>query len=157
MPKLQKIICALDLSEHSKTVAEYACMLAKAMNASIVAVYAAPTLTQYTGFHVPPNTIDSFVGEIVSGAEKAMAQFVAENFEGVETKAEVVVGYAAEEILSIAEKEEADIIIMGTHGRKGIDRILFGSVAEKVVKNSPLPVLTIRPSGNYTGGAIYKD
>ena len=157
MPKLQKIICALDLSEHSKTVAEYACMLAKDMNASIVAVYAAPTLTQYTGFHVPPNTIDSFVGEIVSGAEKAMAQFVSENFEGVETKAEVVVGYAAEEILEIAAKEEADLIVMGTHGRKGIDRILFGSVAERVVKNSHLPVLTIRPSDNYTGGAIYKD
>lgn len=157
MPKLQKIICALDLSEHSKTVAEYACMLAKAMNASIVAVYAAPTLTQYTGFHVPPNTIDSFVGEIVSGAEKAMSQFVSENFEGVETKAEVVVGYAAEEILEIAEKEEADLIVMGTHGRKGIDRILFGSVAERVVKNSHLPVLTIRPSDNYTGGAMYKD
>ena len=157
MPKLQKIICALDLSEHSKTVAEYACMLAKAMNASIVAVYAAPTLTQYTGFHVPPNTIDSFVGECVSGAEKAMAQFVSENFEGVETKAEVVVGYAAEEILEIAAKEEADLIVMGTHGRKGIDRILFGSVAERVVKNSHLPVLTIRPSDNYTGGAIYKD
>ena len=157
MPKLQKIICALDLSEHSKTVAEYACMLAKAMNASIVAVYAAPTLTQYTGFHVPPNTIDSFVGEIVSGAEKAMVQFVSENFEGVETKAEVVVGYAAEEILEIAAKEEADLIVMGTHGRKGIDRILFGSVAERVVKNSHLPVLTIRPSDNYTGGAIYKD
>ncbi|MGN1038551.1 MAG: universal stress protein [Mailhella sp.] len=157
MPKLQKIICALDLSEHSKTVAEYACMLAKAMNATIVAVYAAPTLTQYTGFHVPPNTIDSFVGEIVSGAEKAMAQFVAENFEGVETKAEVVVGYAAEEILEVAEKEQGDIIVMGTHGRKGIDRILFGSVAERVVKNSPLPVLTIRPSETYTGGAMYKD
>ena len=157
MPKLQKIICALDLSEHSKTVAEYACMLAKAMNATIVAVYAAPTLTQYTGFHVPPNTIDSFVGEIVSGAEKAMAQFVSENFEGVETKAEVVVGYAAEEILEIAAKEQADLIVMGTHGRKGIDRILFGSVAERVVKNSHLPVLTIRPSDNYTGGAIYKD
>ncbi len=157
MPKLQKIICALDLSEHSKTVAEYACMLAKATNASIVAVYAAPTLTQYTGFHVPPNTIDSFVGEIVSGAEKAMAQFVSENFEGVETKAEVVVGYAAEEILEIAAKEDADMIVMGTHGRKGIDRILFGSVAERVVKNSHLPVLTIRPSDNYTGGAMYKD
>ena len=69
---LQKIVCALDLSEHSKTVAEYATSLAKATGASIVAVYAAPTLTQYTGFHVPPNTIDSFVGEIVSGAEKAM-------------------------------------------------------------------------------------
>jgi nucleotide-binding universal stress UspA family protein len=86
-----------------------------------------------------------------------MQQFVAENFEGVDAKAEVVVGYAAEEIISIAEKEGADMIIMGTHGRKGIDRILFGSVAEKVVKNSPVPVLTIRPTGNYTGGPAYKD
>ena len=157
MPALKKILCALDLSDQSESVAEYAVMLAKMSGASIVAVYAAPTLTQYTGFHVPPNTIDSFVGEIVSGAEKAMTQFVSENFEGVETKAEVVVGYAAEEILEIAAKEDADLIVMGTHGRKGIDRILFGSVAERVVKNSHVPVLTIRPSDNYTGGAMYKD
>lgn len=146
MAKLQKIVCALDLSDHSKLVAEYATMLAKMSGASIVAVYAAPTLTQYTGFHVPPNTIDSFVGEIVSGAEKAMTDFVAEYFPDVQVKAEVVVGYAAEEILSLAENEDADLIVMGTHGRKGIDRILFGSVAEKVVKNSSRPVLTIRPS-----------
>lgn len=146
MPQLKKIVCALDLSEHSKPVAEYAAMLAKLSGASIVAVYAAPTLTQYTGFHVPPNTIDSFVGEIVSGAEKAMSTFVAEHFVDVPVKAEVVVGYAAEEILALAENEKADLIVMGTHGRKGIDRILFGSVAEKVVKNSSLPVLTIRPA-----------
>ena len=146
MAKLQKIVCALDLSEHSRQVAEYATMLAKMSGAGIVAVYAAPTLTQYTGFHVPPNTIDSFVGEIVSGAEKAMADFVAEHFPDVQVKAEVVVGYAAEEILSLAENEDADLIVMGTHGRKGIDRILFGSVAEKVVKNSSRPVLTIRPA-----------
>ena len=146
MAKLQKIVCALYLSEHSRQVAEYATMLAKMSGASIVSVYAAPTLTQYTGFHVPPNTIDSFVGEIVSGAEKAMADFVAEHFPDVQVKAEVVVGYAAEEILSLAENEDADLIVMGTHGRKGIDRILFGSVAEKVVKNSSRPVLTIRPA-----------
>ena len=117
MPQLQKIVCALDLSEHSKVVAEYATMLAKMSGASIVAVYAAPTLTQYTGFHVPPNTIDSFVGEIVSGAEKAMTTFVAEHFGDVPVKAEVVVGYAAEEILALAENEKADLIVMGTHGR----------------------------------------
>ena len=68
MPALKKILCALDLSDQSESVAEYAVMLAKMSGASIVAVYAAPTLTQYTGFHVPPNTIDNFVGEIVSGA-----------------------------------------------------------------------------------------
>ena len=60
-------------------------------------------------------------------------------------------------VKAIAAKEDADMIVMGTHGRKGIDRILFGSVAERVVKNSHLPVLTIRPSDNYTGGAMYKD
>ena len=146
MINFKKIIVAVDLSDHSKTVAEYAASIAKMYGASIIAVYAAPTLTQYTGFHVPPNTIDNFVGEIVSGAQRAMNLFVAEFFENMPIKAEVVVGYAAEEILSLADKEEADLIIMGTHGRKGFDRILFGSVAEKVVKNSPYPVLTVRPT-----------
>ncbi len=146
MPALKKILCAIDLSDQSESVAEYAVMLAKLANASIVAVYAAPTLTQYTGFHVPPNTIDNFVGEIVSGAEKSMAEFVAQNFIGVEARGVVVVGYAAEEILALAEKEQVDIIVMGTRGRKGIDLILFGSVAEKVVKNASCPVLTIRPT-----------
>ena len=55
-------------------------------------------------------------------------------------------GDAAEEILTRANDEGADLIVMGTHGRKGIDRILFGSVAEKVVKNASMPVLTVRPT-----------
>lgn len=146
MPALKKILCAIDLSEQSESVAEYAVMLAKLADASIVAVYAAPTLTQYTGFHVPPNTIDNFVGEIVSGAEQSMKEFVARHFEGVSTRGVVVVGYAAEEILAVAEKEQVDLIVMGTRGRKGIDLILFGSVAEKVVKNAVCPVVTIRPT-----------
>ncbi len=145
MPEFKKIICALDLSDQSKQVAEYAAMVAKLSGASIIAVYAAPTLTQYTGFHVPPNTIDNFVGEIVSGAEQSMADFVAENFQGVNARGMVVVGYAAEEILKLSEVEKADLIVMGTRGRKGLDLILFGSVAEKVVKSAKCPVLTIRP------------
>ena len=145
MPEFKKIICALDLSDQSKQVAEYAAMVAKMSGASIIAVYAAPTLTQYTGFHVPPNTIDNFVGEIVSGAEQSMSDFVAENFQGVDARGLVVVGYAAEEILKLSEVEQADLIVMGTRGRKGLDLILFGSVAEKVVKSAKCPVLTIRP------------
>ncbi len=145
MVAIKKIICALDLAETSKEVAEYATMLAKLSNAEVVALYVAPTMTQYTGFHVPPNSIDTFVAEIVDGAKKSMDEFVKENFQGVNVKSDVVIGYAAEEILANAERENADLIIMGTHGRTGIDRMLFGSVAEKVVKNSVIPVLTIRP------------
>lgn len=146
MTSVKKILCAIDLSDQSESVAEYAVMLAKLTGGKIVVVYVAPTLTQYTGFHVPPNTIDNFVGEIVSGAEKSMSDFVAQNFQGVEARGSVVVGYAAEEILAAATKEQSDIIVMGTRGRKGLDLFLFGSVAEKVVKNAPCPVLTIRPT-----------
>lgn len=143
---IKKIICALDLSQHSTLVAEYAVTVAKAFDAEIIAVYAAPALTQYVGFHVPPSSIENFVGEIVAGAEKTMQDFVAEHFQGIKAVGRVVNGYAAEEILSLIESEHADLIIMGTHGRKGIDRILFGSVAEKIVKSSPIPVMTIRPT-----------
>ena len=126
MKEIKKILCAVDLSEHSKEVADYAVLLAKGLKASVLVVYTAPSLSQYVGFHVPPNTIENFVGEIVTGAEKSMESFVAENFVGVEAKGQVLIGYA--------------------HGRKGIDRILFGSVAEKIVKNADMPVLTVRPS-----------
>ncbi|MDE7012848.1 MAG: universal stress protein, partial [Mailhella sp.] len=139
-------VCALDLAEHSKEVASYATMLAQLSGGSVVALYVAPTMTQYTGFHVPPNSIDTFVSEIVDGAKVTMEQFVKENFAGVNVTFDVVIGYAAEEILACAERENADLIVMGTHGRTGIDRMLFGSVAEKVVKNSSIPVLTIRPT-----------
>lgn len=146
MRSINKIICALDLSQHSALVAEYAVTMAKAFDAEVTVVYAAPALTQYVGFHVPPSTIENFVGEIVAGAEKTMQDFVAEHFKGVKAEGMVVNGYAAEEILTLVESTNADLIIMGTHGRKGIDRILFGSVAEKIVKSSPIPVMTVRPS-----------
>jgi len=145
MIEIKKILCAVDFSENSSVVAEYAHTLAKKHDAKVVVIYAAPSLSQYVGFHVPPNSIENFVGEIVSGAEKTMDTYLAENFPDVSVDGRVVTGYAAEEILETAREEGVDIIVMGTHGRVGIDRILFGSVAEKVVKSSVVPVLTVRP------------
>lgn len=147
MKPFSRILCTVDLSEHSKIVAEYAGMLAKNMDAHVDVLYVAPTLSQYVGFHVPPSSIENFVGEIVEGAEKSMDTFVAENFQGVKATGKVVTGYAAEEIILYANTMKVDLIIMGTHGRKGLDRVLFGSVAEKVVKTANQPVLTIRPFG----------
>ncbi len=145
MPAIKKILCAVDFSAHSKTVAEYAYLLATSLGAEVIVLYAAPSLSQYVGFHVPTASIDTLVGEIVSGAEKTMETFVAENFEGIKAVGRVSNGYAAEEILAMAEQENVDLIVMGTHGRRGIDRMLFGSVAEKVVKSAGIPVLTTRP------------
>ncbi len=143
---IKKILCAVDLSEHSAEVAQFAAYMARVCEAEVDVLYVAPTLSQYTGFKVPHSDIHAFVGEIVSGAQVTMNAFVTENFEGIKTQSEVKVGYASDEILAYARNNGTDLIIMGTHGRKGLDRILFGSVAEKVVKNSEIPVLTIRPS-----------
>lgn len=146
MVEIKKILCAVDFSEQSKSVADYARTLALALGAEVVCIYVAPSLSQYVGFKVPASSIDEFVGEIVSGAETTMDQFLEENFKGVDACGKVLTGYAAEEVLDMATSEQADMIVMGTHGRKGIDRMLFGSVAEKVVKSALCPVVTIRPA-----------
>jgi len=145
MAEIKHIMCAVDFSEMSAKVAAYTQILAKSLNASVKVVYVAPSLSQYVGFHVPPTSIENFVGEIVSGAEKTMDSFIQENFSEIDVAGKVISGYAAEEILGFAKEEGIDLIIMGTHGRKGIDRVLFGSVAEKIVKSASIPVMTIRP------------
>jgi len=145
MAEVKKILCAVDFSDYSPLVAEYARMIGGCCNSKIIVLYVAPSLSQYVGFHVPPSSIESFVGEIVTGAEDTMNEFVKDNFKDINVEGKVVTGYPAEEVLAIAEAEDVDMIVMGTHGRKGIDRILFGSVAEKIVKSSKAPVLTIRP------------
>ncbi|MCK9240703.1 universal stress protein [Desulfocurvus sp.] len=145
MPDIKKILCAVDFSDSSRIVAEYAATLAAKLGAEVVVLYVAPSLTQYVGFHVPPSSIESFVGGIVDGAEQTMEKFITEHFQGTPAEGKVTTGYAAEEILTVAQENGVDMIVMGTHGRKGIDRILFGSVAEKVVKSAPIPVFTVRP------------
>lgn len=145
MNPFKRILCAVDLSDNLPDAAEYAAMLARSLGAEVEILYVAPTLSQYVGFHVPPSSIENFVGEIVEGAERGMTAFVAEHFEGVKASGKVVTGYAAEEILHYAAAINADLIVIGTHGRKGLDRLLFGSVAQKVAKTAVQPVLTIKP------------
>ncbi len=146
MVTLKKILCAVDFSDHSPRVAEYAKTIAKCENAEILCLYIAPSLSEYLGFHVPPSSIEDFVGEIVTGADKTMNEFLEEHFKDCNVQGKILTGYAAEEILNAAKEEQADMIVMGTHGRKGIDLILFGSVAEKVVKGASCPVLTVHPA-----------
>jgi len=64
--------------------------------------------------------------------------------EGLETERWIVDGNPADEILKLAEKESVDLIVMGTLGSSGIERFLLGSVADKVIRSSRIPVLTVR-------------
>ena len=145
MPEIKHILCAVDFSEISIKVAEYAKAMATALNADITALYVAPSLAQYVEFNVQTSNIDDFVKGIVDGASENMDKFLDKHFPDQNVKGRVVTGYAAEEILEVADEISADLIILGTHGRKGIDKILFGSVAEKVIKSAKAPVLSMRP------------
>jgi len=66
---------------------------------------------------------------------------------GVAVESEIREGTPAKEIVQYADNQGCDIVVMGTHGRSGVDRLLLGSVAEQVVRSSDVPVLTIRVSG----------
>jgi nucleotide-binding universal stress UspA family protein len=65
---------------------------------------------------------------------------------------EIAIGHPAETIVRMAEERQADLIVMGTHGRTGLQHVLLGSVAEKVVRLAPCPVLTVRIRGEGAGG-----
>jgi nucleotide-binding universal stress UspA family protein len=144
MVKIKKILCPVDFSERSPKVAAYSLALSRVLDADVHVVYAVPGFDQY-GTLTRLVFGQNMLSEIVTGADKAMETFIRDNFSMENVTTKVLQGYIPEEILNYAEKEDIDLIIMGTHGRMGVDRIVFGSVAEKVVKTSKIPVLTIRP------------
>jgi len=146
MHEIKTILCPLDFYDSSSQVAGFCRMMAEKLGARVVAVYIAPRMNRYAELYVEHEDLDRVVNSILKGAKEKMDSFVAEHFSGLETKSVVRVGYAPEEILKAIEEEKADLVIMGTHGRRGINHIFFGSVAEKIVKSSPVPVTTVRPT-----------
>ena len=90
-------------------------------------------------------------GELTSELESHATEVVgriADEFEGVETHEAVRTGIPADTILEYVDEADIDMVVMSTHGRSGLDRFLIGSVTEKVVRSSPVPVLTVQGSGD---------
>ena len=100
----------------------------------------------FSGLYVPPSSIDRFQKEIIEGAEKRLYEFAEEHFNAFpETKTVVAAGDPSEEIIKYIHDQHIDLVIMGTHGRKGMDKIFFGSVADRIVKTAPVPVMVVNP------------
>ncbi len=145
MRPIKKILCAVDFQDYGPLVAEYASAMAAAFGAEVVVVHVAamPTLIMAEN-ELSRDTLRMKGEELIAKAEAAMGEFLP-NFRDVLASGRVVPGDPAEQILAQARESDADMIVMGTRGRKGIERWLFGSVAQEVVKSSPVPVLTIHP------------
>ena len=146
MKEFQKILFPVDLSESSEKILPYVRMVAKKFDAKIHILFAARVFQYFTSIYVPHPSINKFEQEIIEGAEKKLYEFIDKHFkEFPGTKTVVVAGDASEEIINYVESQGIDLIIMGTHGRKGMDKVIFGSVAERVVKTAPVPVLVVNP------------
>ena len=146
MIEFKRILYPVDLSESSTKIVPHVRAVAEKFEAKIYILFAARVFDYFTSIYVPNPSISNFEKEIIEGAEKRLYEFMDEHFSKFpNTKTAVVAGDASEEILNFIEDQHIDLVIMGTHGRKGMDKIIFGSVAERVVKTSPVPVMVVNP------------
>jgi nucleotide-binding universal stress UspA family protein len=145
MEKFEKILFALDFSEHAKHAFDYALSMARSYNALLIIIHVIQEPVDLSGFYVPHISFENLEKEIREGAEKMMDKFCSESItDYARYETCIVSGIPYQEILKKAEEAKVSLIVMGTQGRRGIDHILFGSNAEKVVRNSKCPVLTVR-------------
>jgi nucleotide-binding universal stress UspA family protein len=145
MEKFEKILFALDFSKNSEHAFDYAYTMAKKFNARLSIIHVIQEPVDLSGFYAPHISFEKLEKEIEEGAEKMMEKFcrtMISDFTNYETG--IVSGLPYEEILKKADKEHVSLIVMGTQGRKGIDHLLFGSTAERVVRNAKCPVMTVR-------------
>ena len=146
MKQVQKILFPIDFASNFETLVPWVSTFAAKFDATVYVLFVAQDLAHFASFYVPHGNIEDFQQQAIDSAKKkmaAVAQEFSKKFPKLETRVEL--GAPAEKILAFAQNEKIDMIIMGVHGRTGIDRVIFGSVANKVVKNGSCPVLTVHP------------
>lgn len=148
MNYLRRILVPVDYSACSRSALEHAAMLAKSFNATIDLLYVweAPAFVAPEAMVGAAGTTQTLAQLASDQAQAAMREFVTQAREdGIEiANTRVEQGDPAHTIVALAEREGYDLIAMGTHGRSGFAHLLLGSVAEKVVRRSTRPVLTVR-------------
>ncbi|MDT8317310.1 MAG: universal stress protein [bacterium] len=148
MTDIKKILLPTDFSEGSEAAVSYALSLAGKYGAHIDVLHIIHEYGDMTDFYVPHISFDVIEKGMEDAARSNMENFCRENIEGKATfEIHTRKGTPFLEIIEAARELKSDLIVMGTHGRTGIDHILFGSTAGKVVRKSSIPVLTVRREG----------
>ncbi len=140
---IQRILMPIDFSDTSAAAAEYGCELAARLGArvTLLNVFSSGIVATPDAVFAPtPEEIHA----IAHAAHEHLQSLAAKlEREGLEIECIAVEGVPGDAIRSFAERERPDLIIMGTHGRRGVSHLLLGSVAEYVLRHAPCPVLTI--------------
>ena len=149
---IRRIMIPIDYSENSRAALAYGAELALGFGASldIVHVWDRPTYLTDAVMVQHPGEAHKPIGELIrENAQRDMAEFLAEVSlpAGVSSSSRLVSGEPASALLAELKKGEHDLVVLSTHGRTGLAHLLLGSIAEKLVRLSPVPVLTVPVRG----------
>jgi nucleotide-binding universal stress UspA family protein len=146
MTEVKKILFPIDLTDNSTKILPYVLSMAEKFGSQIYLFHVVQDLQRWGNFFIPHSSTEVYQKEAKEGAEKAMNKVCEKQLQSCPNFKRVIVsGDPAHKILETIESEGIDMVVMGTHGRKGLEHAIFGSVAENVVKKSPVPVLTVNP------------
>jgi nucleotide-binding universal stress UspA family protein len=144
MFEIRRILCPVDLSETSKPAFEYAVALAARLGAELELLH----VYQLPAYALPEGGLEILAGleaEIENQLQQQLDEFAKHSTEpSVKITTVLGTGVPYVEIIRAAKQRKADLIVIGTHGRTGLAHLLIGSVAERVVRTSEVPVLSIR-------------
>ena len=148
MVEIKKILFPYDLSKNALKIIPYVLSFSEVNKSAIYLLHVVDLLEKWGHVFIPQASMDAFEKQALEAVEDALGKICEEHFQGHPSfKKRIVSGDPITEILRTIDSEDIDLVIMGTHGRKRLEHIIFGSVAENVVKKSPAPVLTINPYG----------
>lgn len=147
---IRKVLFTTDFSDYANHALPYALDLARDHGAELHVLHVVPTPELTTQFDIAgPAPGAQAVAELERLAGERIRSVVpAEAAEGLRVITAVRTGHAFVEIVRYAREQGIGLVVLATHGRTGLRHALFGSVAEKVVRNAPCPVLTVRPRGH---------
>jgi nucleotide-binding universal stress UspA family protein len=142
--EIRCILVPLDFSEAAGAVLDWAIHLADEHHSRIVLFHAyhlPVEFQQLEGAYLPPD----FWANVKAEAEETLGCYAEDlRKRGLEVESVVAEGYAATAIVDEVERQNADLIVIGTHGLSGLKHLLLGSIAERVVQKAPCPVLTVK-------------
>lgn len=142
--EVRRILFPTDVSEGSAHAVPYVADLTRHYGAKLYIIHVVYDITRATGMYVPHINMDELYRDIETNAKKELEKCCVEELRGYrDIEYRILKGVPHEEILKFADENNIDMIIMGTHSRKGLDRVIFGSTAERVVRHAKCPVLTV--------------
>ena len=149
MIKLENILVPTDFSEFSKYALNYAIAFAQTFKAGIILIHVTHEREMDAIRQISPylqaENIEELINRRKSEDRKQLDEFIPPELKkGIKVETIHRVGIPFLEIIKAAKEKEVDLIVIATHGKSGLSHILFGSVAEKVVRKAPCPVLSIR-------------